>query len=56
MPKDHNNAPPRDRSRVGYGRPPVINQFRKGVSGNPSGRPKGSPTLQDLIAKSPDDA
>jgi Family of unknown function (DUF5681) len=25
---------------VGYSRPPVSNQFRKGVSGNPSGRPK----------------
>ena len=25
---------------VGYSRPPVSNRFRKGVSGNPSGRPK----------------
>lgn len=27
---------------VGYGRPPASNQFRKGQSGNPKGRPKGS--------------
>jgi Family of unknown function (DUF5681) len=51
MPRDRDNAPPRDRTSVGYGCPPVANQFRPGVSGNPSGRPKGSPTLQDLIAR-----
>ncbi len=27
---------------VGYGRPPDSGRFRKGVSGNPAGRPKGA--------------
>jgi hypothetical protein len=31
---------PRDYA-VGYGRPPAHNGFRKGVSGNPRGRPRG---------------
>lgn len=28
--------------RVGYSKPPLHSQFRKGQSGNPRGRPKGS--------------
>lgn len=31
---------------IGYGRPPVSGRFRKGVSGNPGGRPKDSRNLQ----------
>jgi hypothetical protein len=30
--------------KVGYGKPPVETRFKKGQSGNPKGRPKGSKT------------
>jgi len=40
---------------VGYGRPPKATQFRKGQSGNPKGRTKGSrsigATLQAIIGQ-----
>ncbi len=32
-----------DSYEVGYGKPPRNTQFRKGVSGNPKGRPKKTP-------------
>ncbi len=34
---------------VGYGRPPSHSRFKSGVSGNPSGRPKGTPNLKTLF-------
>jgi len=36
---------------VGYGRPPVSTRFAAGVSGNPSGRPKGSGGLKTSLDK-----
>jgi uncharacterized protein DUF5681 len=47
---DEANAEEREESRIGYGSPPVATRFRKGVSGNPRGRPKGARNIATVVA------
>ena len=35
---------------VGYKRPPRDNQFKKGQSGNPAGRPQGARSVETVLA------
>ncbi len=45
--------PPKGGYQVGYGKPPMRSRFRKGQSGNPSGRPRGTAGggLKELVLK-----
>ena len=44
MPNDTEN-------QVGYKAPPKASQFKKGRSGNPSGRPRRAPGIAELLEK-----
>ena len=36
---------------VGYGKPPIRSRFKKGRSGNPQGRPKGSLNFATVLLR-----
>ena len=40
-----------DNYEVGYGKPPEHTRFKKGHSGHPAGRPKGTPNLRSAIRR-----
>jgi hypothetical protein len=48
---DEAQAMPELPKEVGYGKPPGATRFKKGVSGNPRGRPKGSLNVATVFIK-----
>ncbi len=46
---------PKSDYEVGFGRPPRSAQFRKGTSGNPKGRPRGSKSLSTIVKETLDE-
>lgn len=49
--KDDNTSGRPSETKVGYGRPPLEHRFKKGRSGNPRGRPKGSQDKRSIAQK-----
>jgi Family of unknown function (DUF5681) len=49
---DQRDIPPEKHEEVGYAKPPGASRFKKGVSGNPKGRPKGSLNVETVFIKS----
>jgi hypothetical protein len=49
MPKRRKRTKAVSAAKIGPGNPPKYTQYRKGVSGNPKGRPKGSKNLSTLM-------
>lgn len=45
------NDPPKPTERVGFCQPPQATRFKKGVSGNPKGRPRGSLNVATAFTK-----
>ena len=46
---------PKSDYEIGFGRPPRSKQFRKGTSGNPKGRPRGSKSLNTIVKETLDE-
>ena len=50
-PADHDKPEPAANSHVGYRSPPEATRFKKGVSGNPRGRPKNSLNVATVLTR-----
>jgi len=48
---DKPESVPESAKPVGYGAPPEATRFKKGISGNPKGRPKGSLNMATVFTK-----
>jgi hypothetical protein len=49
---DDDDEQPTSKSRtyqVGFAKPPIATRFRKGQSGNPAGRPRGSKNISTIL-------